>query len=275
MKFKIQNSKSSIFNLQSSTTNNQLPIRNPKSSDAKGYGRRLSAIRNGFTLIELLVVIAIIGILAGILLPTLNNARERANRVVCMGNLKVIGEAFNMYNIDRGEMPPTDAVTGTNVATNIIKTGTGVVVGLGYFYNDPDPATATTLDDYIEDFAVFVCPSSDHVGDAQELRTNWGTPPAYSTYIYRAESGYPVGEETLMLSDSKPAIVMDYNEISSSPGKYNHKGESVNILFKNGYVKAVQNKYSSGAPNKDGTLTLQADTPAGKDTLFLNADTCQ
>ncbi len=66
-----------------------------------------SAIRNGFTLMELLVVIAIIGMLAGILMPTLNTAREKAMRTVCMGNLKVIGEAFNMYNIDLGWMPPT------------------------------------------------------------------------------------------------------------------------------------------------------------------------
>lgn len=73
-------------------------------------------LKRNFTLIELLIVVAIIAILAGMLLPALNNAKQKAVSISCMGRLKQIGTADSLYQSDNDYYcPVTEAMSAGNV----------------------------------------------------------------------------------------------------------------------------------------------------------------
>jgi prepilin-type N-terminal cleavage/methylation domain-containing protein/prepilin-type processing-associated H-X9-DG protein len=202
----------------------------------------------GFTLIELLVVIAIIGILAALLLPALNAAREKAKRAQCAGNLKQIGIALKQYDGDWNDYPAADATTIRDAAHHF-----------------------RLLSNYIDSASTFICPSSTRgetpagsVGEMGEGASS--TASTNCSYDYLLLNGTTVASPSMVMTSSDSVVALDFCAMglykAGSPlgsgvnnwadfNKYapgsgglspggNHKGKGANVLFADGHLEWKQ-----------------------------------
>jgi len=224
--------------------------------------------KRGFTLIELLVVVAIIAILAGLILPALSKAKQRAQLAVCVSNLKQIGLILHMYAQDYdGWFPTTNETNYTwhwvgapwyneGSYSKPVSCTRSLSILTGQLDPTNDPIEGPV---YIKNSELFICPATEMVKSDTGLIGYLRCSYAYAPNLKLRDS-----PETVIMADMRYAPYWHKElgnkfvsyQAGGSPArvKWNHGGGykyptpgmgGVNVLYLGGYVEFIPSTQQS------------------------------
>lgn len=122
------------------------------------YGAKV--LSSAFTLIELLVVIAIIGVLAALLLPTLNKSLEQGRSMACINNLKALQFSWHLYaDENEGKLPLNNYVISVRPGNEELTKGQSWAPGDARYDTTTENLEKGLLFPYLRNASVFKCPS--------------------------------------------------------------------------------------------------------------------
>ena len=248
--------------------------------------------KTGFTLIELLVVIAIIGVLVGLLLPAVQQAREAARRISCSSNVRQLGVAMHSYMSANKKFPCQKIDDDTRYAASVAGSWTPGGKALFWFgevdyttdSNGTLDVTKGPLQQYFESNAsVLQCPNfsepmleevkfGDRIATAFGYNTQLGPgsggyydPSPYQDKAYRIrdvpESSRTVAfAETAMIYFGAPYGLREQLGGFSKPSTadpvvhFRHGGGFANAVFVDGHVEGFSRKFRKGPWTSDGQV---------------------
>ena len=161
--------------------------------------------RGGFTLTELIVVIAVVTIMAAIAFPVTSYVVQAGKATACTSNLRNLGAALNLYLGDHNEIMPALQAGRTSTAQDV-------------------PVIDNTLNAYVNDSRVFVCP-----GDIHGIAAATGT----SYYWNNAINGQSITNLQFFMSKGESAeipVMLD------KEGFHPYAANKVNVLYADGHL---------------------------------------
>ena len=219
--------------------------------------------QQGFTLVELLVVIGIIALLISILLPALNAAKERANRVKCASNLRQVGQGLMLYaNDNKGAYPRVRYKLNGALKAFTNPAAVDPHANNGPTENDVTAALFLLIRNADLNPEVFTCPSSNQEKDSlnnepatsrsnftdpENLSYSYANPYPNATAIgfgYKLHSG--VVADLAIAADRNEPDADNYtqNRFANDPqtklrytNSANHEREGQNVMFNDGHVE--------------------------------------